>query len=134
MELKRHYQIYCKILTKVIKEAKRIYYDKKIQNSSNKCKTTWDITKKLTNNQHSQTDIQELTIDSKQLKDQQQIADAFNKHFSSTIDKISKNNINNRTNNEKVPTFHHYLEQNRVHPPPSLVIKTFFNQGNHLHN
>ena len=28
-------------------------------------------------------------------------------------------------NNEKVPTFHHYLEQNYNYSPPSLVIKTF---------
>jgi len=48
---------------------KRNYYDKKIQKSSNKCKATWDIVKELTNNQHSQPDIQELIIDSKRLKD-----------------------------------------------------------------
>jgi len=42
---------------------------------------------KLTNNQHSHTDIQELTIDSEHLKDQQDIADAFNYYFSIIIDK-----------------------------------------------
>ena len=52
LELKIHCLEYCKILSNVIKEAKRIFCDKKIQNSSNKCKTTWDIIKKLTNNQH----------------------------------------------------------------------------------
>ena len=36
-----------------------------------------------------------------------------------------KNKVNNKTNNEKAPTFHSYLEQNYVHPPPSSVIKTF---------
>jgi len=59
------YQVYCKILSNVIREAKRIYYDKKIKKSSNKYKTTCDITKKPTNNQHSQIGIQELTKDSK---------------------------------------------------------------------
>ena len=63
--------------------------------------------------------------DSKHTKDQQDIADAFNSYFSSIIDKISKNNVNNKTNNEKIPTFHYYLELNYVHPPPSFVIKTF---------
>ncbi len=77
LELRRHYQVYCKILSNVIKEAKRIYYDKKIKKSSNKCITTWDIIKKLTDNQHCQTDIQEQ-IDSKHLKDQLDIRDAFN--------------------------------------------------------
>jgi hypothetical protein len=61
---------------------------KKIQKSSNKCKATLDIIKDLTNNQHSQPDIQELIIDSKHLRDQQ--ADAFNYYFSSVIDKIRK--------------------------------------------
>jgi len=65
----------------------------------------------LTNNQHSQPDIQELIIDSKRLKDQQDITDAFNNYFSSVIDKISKKMQKNTANNEKVPTFHQYLEQ-----------------------
>jgi len=63
-----------RILSNVIKEAKRIHYDKK--KSSNKGKTTGDVIKKLTNNQHSHTDTQELMIDSENLKDQQDIADA----------------------------------------------------------
>jgi hypothetical protein len=90
LELKRHYQVYCKILTNVIEEAEKTYYDKKIQKSSNKYKATWDIIKKLTNNQHYQPDTQELIIDSKHLKGQQDKADAFNNYFSSIIDKISK--------------------------------------------
>ena len=76
-------------------------------------------------NQHSQPDIQELIIDSKHLRDQQDIMDAFNNYFSSVIDKISKENVNNMINNEKVLTFHHYLERNCDYLPPSLVIKTF---------
>ena len=51
---------------------------KKLKKSSNKCKTTWDIIKKLTDNLHSQTDIQEQAIDSKHLKDQLDITDAIN--------------------------------------------------------
>jgi hypothetical protein len=98
---------------------------KKIRKSNNKCKTTWDIIKKLSNNQHSQTYIQDLMKDSKHIKDQQDKADAFNNYFLSIIDKISKNNVNNKTNNEKVPTFHYYLEQNYVYSPQSFVIKTF---------
>ena len=61
-----------------LKRLKEYIMTKKIKKPSNKCKTTWDIIKKLTNNQHSQTDIQELTIDSKHLKDQLDITDAIN--------------------------------------------------------
>ena len=53
-----------------------------MKKSSNKYKTTCDIIKKLTNNQHSQIGIQDLTIDDNHLKDQQDIADAFNNYFS----------------------------------------------------
>ena len=38
-------------------------------------------------------------IDSKHLKDPQDIADAFNNYFSPIIDKISKNNANNKIKN-----------------------------------
>jgi len=37
-------------------------------------------------------------IDSKHLKDQQDTADAFNNYLSSIIDKISKNNVDNKIN------------------------------------
>jgi len=43
-------------------------------------------------------------MDSKHLKDQQDIADAFNKYFSS-IDKISKNNVDNKINGESLSIF-----------------------------
>ena len=68
-KLKRHHQAYCKILLTVIKEAKKLYYDTKIQKSENKCKATWEIIMKLTNNHYSHTDIQEQMTDNKHLKD-----------------------------------------------------------------
>jgi len=102
-----------------------MYYDTKIQKSNNKCKTTWEIIKKLTNNHHSHTEIQELMVGNKHLKDQQDITDAFNDYFSSIIDNINKNKVNNKNNNAKVFTTQYYLEQNYAHPPLSLVIKTF---------
>ena len=64
-------------------------------------------------------------IPNKHLKDQQDTADAFNDYFLSIVDNINKNKVNNKNNNAKVFTTQNYLEQNYVHPPPSLVIKTF---------
>jgi len=32
------------------------------------------------------------------------------------IDKINKNNVDNKINDENLPTFHYYLELNYVHP------------------
>ena len=37
--LKNHYKIYCKVLTNVIKTAKKLYYDKRILSSNNSAKT-----------------------------------------------------------------------------------------------
>jgi len=64
-------------------------------------------------------------IDNKHLKDQQDIADAFNDYFSSIVDHINSNKINNKNNNAKIFLTQCYLEQNYAHPPPSLVIRHF---------
>jgi len=81
--------------------------------------------KKLTNNHYSHTDIQELMIDNKHLKDQQDIADAFNDYFSSIVDKINKNKVNNKNNNAKVFLIQYYLEQNYAHPPHLWLLRHF---------
>jgi len=86
--------------------------NKGILKSSNKCKTTRDNIEELSTKQHSTTDIKELMIDSKHLKDQQEIVDACNNYFSSIIDTISKNNVDNLINDDFFFTFHYYLQQN----------------------
>jgi len=63
-------------------------------------------------------------IDHRHLKDQQDIADAFTNYFSSIVDKISKNNIDNKINDENLSTFHHYLEKKLR---SSLLIFGFYN-------
>ena len=85
----------------------------------------WDIIKELSRMQHFKTDIQLLMIDSKHLKEQQDVADAFNNYFSSVIDKIRKNNVDNKINYEILSTFHYYVEQNYIHSSSSLVFISF---------
>jgi lipoate-protein ligase A len=46
--LKHYYKIYCKILSDVIKAAKKLHYNRLISNSNNKMKTTWSIIKSVT--------------------------------------------------------------------------------------
>jgi hypothetical protein len=46
-ELMRYYKKYCKILSEVIKTAKKKHYSNLIVHSKNKAKTTWDIIKLL---------------------------------------------------------------------------------------
>jgi hypothetical protein len=43
IEHKLYYKHYCKILSKVMKEAKRLCYEEVITRSKNKMKTTWNI-------------------------------------------------------------------------------------------
>ena len=43
--LKSYYKTYCRILSEVIKMAKKLHYNKLIINSNNKVKTIWDIVK-----------------------------------------------------------------------------------------
>jgi len=50
MEHKLYYKHYCKILSKVITEAKKSYYKEVITKSKNKMKTTWNIIHKETYN------------------------------------------------------------------------------------
>jgi regulator of sigma D len=61
-KLKGHYKLYCKILSKVIKAAKKLHYDKIILNSKNKTKTTWDIIKTETGKNESKQRIHQLNI------------------------------------------------------------------------
>jgi hypothetical protein len=44
--MKMHHRKYCKILTKVIKEAESMHYNKQILESDNKVKAVWQIVKK----------------------------------------------------------------------------------------
>ena len=43
--LRNYYKKYCRILTKVIKTAKKLHYNKLIINSNNKVKTMWNTVK-----------------------------------------------------------------------------------------
>ena len=44
-KLKSYSKTYCRILSEVIKMAKKLHYNKLIINSNNKVKTVWDIVK-----------------------------------------------------------------------------------------
>jgi hypothetical protein len=61
-QLKNYYKLYCKILSNVIREAKKHYYSKQIENSKNKMKTIWDITRTLTGTKTKNRNIHQLTL------------------------------------------------------------------------
>jgi hypothetical protein len=121
--LKQYYKVYCKILKNVIKEAKRMTYNKIILKSNNKSKTTWNIINELLCKQHSSNDIQKLTIEGSHLTNQHDIVDAFNKYFSSIIDKIISNTSDN-LRHKNSPTYC-YLDQCNRNQHPPMVFKSF---------
>jgi uncharacterized protein (UPF0305 family) len=64
IERKLFYKQYCKILTKVIKEAKKKKYHKEvIAKSKNKIKTMWTIIHKENGNLSNESNIKSLRID-----------------------------------------------------------------------
>jgi hypothetical protein len=76
--MRAHYNKYCKILTRVIKEAKRQHYHRLIEKSDNKIKTTWNIIKHETGKLHPTEQISSVLINKDKVKYSQKIADAFN--------------------------------------------------------
>jgi hypothetical protein len=67
--LRTYYRNYSKILTAVIKKAKRMEYDKCILNSHNKIKTTWGIIKKEVGRNTNKVEINALRINGKKFND-----------------------------------------------------------------
>jgi hypothetical protein len=76
-----HYKRYCKILSAVIKKAKKLNYADKIKKSLNKNKTVWDIVNLQTNKTGNTEKINTLNIDGILISNCQEIANAFNKSF-----------------------------------------------------
>jgi hypothetical protein len=116
-KLKRYYKTYCRILSEIIKTAKKIHYNKLITNYNDKVKTIWDIVKTET-----KKDISSLNIDGKTVNDHQNIAKIFNSYFSTVTHRIS---VNNPTNTNTTPNVAHplsYLYQVLTKPFPSIKL------------
>ncbi|PNF20445.1 hypothetical protein B7P43_G08125 [Cryptotermes secundus] len=93
--IKSHYKAYCRALSRDIREAKRLYYDKLIINSKNRTKTTWNIVKLLTGRKSYNETTPSLSVLSKSHINPKMIADSFNKYFLSVAESITINTPNN---------------------------------------
>ena len=67
--LASHYRDYCKILSMIIRKAKRIEHDKLILNCHNKVKTTWDIINEESGKNKKISEIQSLKFEGKKSPD-----------------------------------------------------------------
>ena len=114
--LKKYYKTYCRILAKVIKEAKRLFYNSRIL-KSDKVKTTWNIINELSGKQHSTNIIQKLRTEGSLLTNQYDIVEAFNKHFSSIIGQINRNNPDNPSYDTVFAYSYLDLDNGNYYPP-----------------
>ena len=88
--LRVYYRNCSKILSTVIKKAKRMEYDKCILHSHNKIKTTWGIIKKEVGINTNGIEINSVKTDGKILNNEQDIVGEVNKYFSIVANKIKR--------------------------------------------
>jgi hypothetical protein len=79
--VKAFYIKYCKILNKVIQQAKRQHYNRLIAKSDNQVKTRWNIIKQGTGKIHVTEQMPSLLINNEKIKDPEKVADVFNSLF-----------------------------------------------------
>ncbi|KAF9806627.1 hypothetical protein SFRURICE_012164 [Spodoptera frugiperda] len=94
----KYYKKYEKILKKSVITAKKLHYINKMNKSTNKVKTMWNIVKERTN-KISKKDKQNITLQTTSLiSDPTQIANIFNDFFASIGENISPKSGFDRTN------------------------------------
>ena len=89
--LKSQYKRYCKILTDVIKLAKKMHYNEIICKSKNKIKSTWNVIKNELGKGNRHNNIKSLEINNTVTNDPQEIANIFSDYFLSAADTVIKN-------------------------------------------
>ena len=82
-KLNNHYKKYCRILSDVIKTAKKRYYNNLLLTSNNKSKTSWHIIKSVTNKYKGTHGISSIEIDGELFNDHLVVAKTFNSYFTS---------------------------------------------------
>jgi len=100
--------------------------NKRISKSNNKIETTWNIINKLLGKQQFTQYIKRLTTEGTHLTNQHDIVDAFNKYFSTMIDKTNSDSLENMRH-ETFPTYS-YFDQCMGNSIPPLVFKSFSTQ------
>ena len=92
-----YYKKYCRTLSKVILEAKKLYYNKLLGKSNNKTKTTWQIVKTITNHNETDRNLSMLNFNNKLSNNPLTLANAFNTYFSSAAKNLLKKNFSAKT-------------------------------------
>jgi hypothetical protein len=118
--LREHYRFYCKTLTKVITEAKKLYYDRRIINSKNKSKTIWNIIKTETVKRDGKEDIKLLNIQGNITSDQQVLASNLSDYFPTIVDKVIDSSSVTKTGQPIYDKFLNYMSPKSTGPLPNF--------------
>jgi hypothetical protein len=116
-----YYKQYCKILSKVILTATKLFYDSKIASSSNKMKTTWEIVKKETGNKNCSHKMHALEVNNEKITDQNAIENSFNKYFASIADKITENLESNTPDQGNIMNSIKLMKKNFTNQCPKII-------------
>ena len=108
---KLYYTNYCKILSKSIKEAKRLYYKTVITKPKNKTKTTWNIIHKEKGNLTNENNIKSLRINNHIVHNQISIANELNDYFLNIIGSISNKRIDGKKEATPLQNLFKYFNQ-----------------------
>ena len=123
-DLLKHYNRYSKILSAVIKEAKKLHYADKIKKASTKNRTIWNIVHLESNKTDNTDKISTLNINGIPISDCQKMANEFNKYCLAVAKNINtKQNKSNPYNVDNITPLH-YLTQSFKNPFPNINLKT----------
>jgi len=92
---KAHYIKYCRILKKVIKEAKKQFYDSLMAKSDNKIKATWNIIKNEIGRMHPIEQVPSSLVNIGKLKVPTTVANTFNNIFLTNSEKLNVHKFEN---------------------------------------
>jgi hypothetical protein len=121
--MKEHYESYCKLLLKVIKEAKKLQSKKLILTFYTATRTAWDIVKSKAWGKRGKEEISLLSINGKLIQNQQTIANSFNDYFATTAEKLMGGNQVDKMSHLKNGVPLHYILQNWRYPCPNVKFR-----------
>ena len=106
--LHQQFSHYRKVLSKIIKSAKKSYYCNKLIENKEDRKKTWQIINELRGK--CKQNIKPLfVIDNKRITDRRIIANEFNKYFNSIATKLNDSIIDIKIGDSKIQSFEDYL-------------------------
>jgi len=108
--LKLYYKKYCSLLTKVIRNAKKLHYNNIILRSKNKMRSTWKIINNNIGTTQHDMSVPSLVMNEK-IMSKKEVANIFNNYFLSVADSVNVYNNKAKTSSMINPInylFKHY--------------------------